>query len=130
MIFFCHENIIFGEVIMSSKKKTYLFILIFAIILLAIGFAYDIAFIKSLYYNTLTNVSKPLILVPAVICAFIFLQSGYYWLLMLVCAFGDAFVYLYMAGRRVYSFEPLAITAFAFLVIVYLLNFVKSIIKD
>ena len=115
---------------MSDTKRSYLYILIFGLFLLGLGFGYNIGIIKSLYYNTIATVSKPLVLVPAVLCAFIFLKSGYYWLIMIICALGDAFAYHFLAGKTVYSFGPLAMTAFAFLVIVYFLNFARAIIKD
>ncbi len=115
---------------MSDSKKFYLFLFIAGVILLAVSFAYDIVFVKSLYYHTVTTISKPIVWIPAVLCAFVFLKSGSYWLLMVVCAFADAFAYSYLGGRVVLSFQQLGMTAFAFLLIVYFLNFAKSLIKD
>ncbi len=115
---------------MSSRKKTYIFILVFAVIIIALGFMGNIHFIKHLYAVTLANLQKTMILVPAVICAFVFINSGYYWLVMLGCALIDAITIHYLAGNAALHFHTMAYTAFAFLVIVYLLNLVKSLIKD
>ena len=43
---------------MSDTKRSYLYILIFGLFLLGLGFGYNIAIIKSLYYNTIATVSK------------------------------------------------------------------------
>lgn len=112
-----------------STRKTYYFIFTAAVILLLVGFLMHIAAITKLANTTVTMLSNPLVFGPAAICAFIFMGNRNYWLINLGCALTASLIIQYFVIGHGGSLYTLLVRAFAFIVIVYLLNLIKVIIN-
>ena len=75
-----------------SKTKSYFTILAIAVIIIAAGYIMNIAAIKSFTSQYLTFAGQNILSVSAAVCAFIFLGSKNYWLIILGCAIAAAFI--------------------------------------
>ena len=111
-----------------SKKQTYLFILAMGLILIFIGKFMHIGMINQVVNPTWKWMQNPLIFGPAAICAFVFMNNKKYWMIntavALIVSLGIQYL-IVKSGGTLYTF---VIRAFAFLVIVYLMNLIKLIL--
>ena len=111
-----------------SKKQTYLFILAMGLILIFIGQFMHISYLNRVTNNTWTWMQSPYVFAPAAICAFIFMNNSKYWLINTAAALVASLVIQYLIVQGGGSLYIILIRAFAFLVIVYLLNLIKVIL--
>lgn len=111
-----------------SKKQTYLFILAMGLILIFVGQFMHISYINRVTQNTWTWMQSPYIFASAAICAFIFMNNGKYWYINTVVAIVASLIIQYVLIKGGFALYIILIRAFAFLVVVYLLNLVKVIL--
>ncbi len=112
-----------------SKKSAYISILIATSLIIAAGFVFNIAFVKTLTYGTLSKLSEMYLAIGAAVCAFIFMGSKRYWLYNIVAAVILAlFLQMFLYGGSV-TLMPLLSRILAFLSIVYVLNFIKLLVN-
>ena len=112
-----------------SKTKTYVSILIAAIVIIAIGFIMNINVIKSFVMMCFNFAGNNIQSVTAAVCAFIFLGNKNYWLIMLGCAIVTALVVQVVVMGQSAGLLVLAARTVTFLAIVFLMNFVKLLIN-
>ncbi len=108
-----------------NRKQTYLTILAIAICVILAGIFMHIQEIDTIIQNTLTIMKDPKISITAAICAFIFMGSGKYWFYIIGMALITAFVIQYYFLKGGLDMIIIAYRAFAFVVVVYLLNLIK-----
>lgn len=111
------------------KKKTALYILAAAICLILAAFIFNIPMIKNISIATLNMMKSPYVIGAAAACAFIFINSKNYWLIIAACAVAASLIIQFGiigGGAGLYT---ILIRAFAFVVIVYLLNLVKAVLN-
>lgn len=111
-----------------SKKDTYFYILAAAIIIIAIGFFMKIGEIQHITNETIAMLHNPVLVIAAAVCAFIFITTGSYWLIMLGCAIAASLAVQYLQIGHGAGLFTIAVRAFAFLVVVYLLNLIKVVL--
>ena len=111
-----------------SKKQTYLFILAMGLILIFVGQFMHISYINRVTQNTWTWIQSPYIFAPAAVCAFIFMNNSKYWFINTVVAIVVSLIIQYVLIKGGFALYIILIRAFAFLVVVYLLNLVKVIL--
>lgn len=112
-----------------SKTKSYLFILAAALIAVAIGYALNIHFIKSVCSHTLSFAQNNAVSVTAAVCAFLFYGSKNYWLIIAGCAVAASLIIQFVIIGHGAGLFTILVRAFAFVVIVYLMNLVKLIVN-
>lgn len=109
------------------KKKTALYILAAAICIILAAFVFNIPTIKSASIATFGMMKSPYVIGAA--CAFIFINSKNYWLIITACALVTSLIIQYGiigSGAGLYT---ILYRALAFITIVYLLNLVKAILN-
>lgn len=111
-----------------SKKQTYLFILAMGLILIFIGQFMHVSYISRWVSSTWRWMQSPYILVSAAICAFIFINNKKYWAINTGIALIVSLIIQYLILGGGGSVYVILVRAFAFLVIVYLLNLIKVIL--
>ena len=111
-----------------SKKQTYLFILAMGLILIFIGQFMHISYINKVTHNTWVWMQSPYIFAPAAVCAFVFMNNGKYWLINLAVAIIASLAIQFLVLKGGWSLYIILIRAFAFIVVVYLMNLVKVIL--
>ncbi len=112
---------------MNSPTKTYLYITMFTVFTLMFSFIYNITSVKILCYSVAANVLNLYVIVPAVIGAFIFSYSVFYWPLVFIAAGIDAYALHYYTPDS--SFYDMAVIFLSFILIVFSLNLIKIIFK-
>ena len=108
-----------------SKTKSYFTILAIAVIIIAAGYIMNIAAIKSFTSQCLTFAGQNILSVSAAVCAFIFLGSKNYWLIILGCAIAAAFIIQFAIIGHGAGAITIAARTDAFLASVFLMNFIK-----
>lgn len=111
------------------KKKTALYILAAAICIILAAFIFNIPTIKSACIATFGIMKSPYVIGAAAACAFIFISSKNYWLIITACAVVTSLIIQYGiigSGAGLYT---ILYRALAFITIVYLLNLVKAILN-
>ena len=111
-----------------SKRQTYLFIFAMGLLLILIGHFMHISYINRLTSNTLVWIENPLIFGPAAVCAFIFMNNGKYWMINTGIALAASLLIQYLVVKSGGSLYIILVRAFAFLVVIYLLNLIKVIL--
>lgn len=111
-----------------SKRQTYLFILAMGLLLIFIGQFMHISYINRIATSTLTWIKSPYIFVPAAVCAFIFMNNKKYWMINTGIALIVSLAIQYLVVHGTGSLYIILIRAFAFLVIIYLMNLIKIIL--
>ena len=111
-----------------SKRQTYLFILAMGLLFIFIGQFMHIGYLNRLVSNTWGWVQNPLIFVPAAVCAFIFMGNSKYWMINIGVALVVSAVIQYIVVRSGGTLYIVLVRAFAYIVVVYLLNLVKVIL--
>ena len=111
-----------------SKRQTYLFILAMGLLLILIGQFMRIGFINRLVANTLVWIENPMIFGPAAVCAFLFMNNGKYWMINTGIAIATSLIIQYFVIEASGSVYIILVRAFAFLVVIYLLNLIKVIL--
>lgn len=111
-----------------DKKQTYLFIFAMAITIVFIGQFMNISFINRLTINTWTWMENPYIFVPAGICAFLFMNNKKYWGINTTVAVITSLVIQYIILGSSGTLYILFVRAFAFIVVVFLLNLIKVVL--
>ena len=111
-----------------SKKQTYLFLLAMGLLLVLVGHFMHIGYINRITNSTWTWMQSPYIFVPAAVCAFIFMNNKRYWMINTCAALIAALVIQFFVTKGTLIVDIILIRAFAFLVVVYLLNLIKVIL--
>ena len=112
-----------------SKRQVYYYTFAAAIIILLVGFFMHITTITKLAHSTAAMMQNPLVFGPAAICAFIFMGNSNYWLINLGCALAASLIIQYFVIGHGAGLYTIMIRAFAFLVVVYILNLIKVFIN-
>lgn len=115
-----------------NKTKIYFWIFVIALIAIIAGFILNIPIIKGTSRTIFTHISNIWILVPAVISAFLFNKSRYYWLIMIALGIIDAVcVHIFIANRTLsgLAVHPLIMRTVSFLTVVYLINLTRLILR-
>lgn len=111
-----------------SKRQTYLFILAMGLLLVLIGQFMHISHINRVVNSTLVWLENPMIFGPAAVCAFVFMNNKKYWMINTGVAFATSLIIQYFVVNSGGSLYIILIRAFAFLVVVYVLNLIKVIL--
>ena len=111
-----------------SKRQTYLFLFAMGLLLILIGKFMRISYINMLVSNTLVWLENPLIFGPAAVCAFIFMNNSKYWMISTGVAAATSLIIQYIVIGTSGSLYIILVRAFAFLVVVFLLNLIKVIL--
>ena len=111
-----------------SKRQTYLFILAMGLMLIFIGQFMHISYINRITANTLTWIKSPYVFVPAAVCAFIFMNNKKYWMINTGIAVVVSLAIQYLIVHGSASLYTILIRAFAFLVVIYVMNLIKIIL--
>lgn len=112
-----------------SRRQVYYYIFAAAVILLLAGFFMPIPAIKGLAHSTAAMMQNPLVFGPAAICAFIFMGNKNYWLINLGCALAASLIIQYLVIGHGAGLYTIMVRAFAFLIVVYILNLIKVFIN-
>lgn len=110
-----------------SKFNTYLFVIGAALVAIALGYIIPITAIKSVCTSCLNYAQYNSIAVTAAVCAFLFYGRKNYVLLIIAAAVVTALVTQYLIAGHGAGLFTLAMRTLAFLLIVYLMNFIKEI---
>lgn len=113
-----------------SKTKIFLIILAAAIITIIIGYTANIQIIKSTCQAALAFAKRPALSVSAAVCAFLFLGSKHYWLIIAACAVAASLIIQYILIGSGAGLFIIVVRACTFLAIVYLMNLVKLIFNE
>jgi len=111
-----------------SKKQTYLFLLAMGLVLIFVGQFMHISYINQTVNSTWSWLKNPLIFGPAAVCAFIFINNSKYWMINTGIALVVSLVIQYFVVKGSGSLYIILIRAFAFLVVIYLMNLIKVIL--
>lgn len=111
----------------SMKKNTALYILAAIICLLLAAFVFHIPALKHLFHNLYGMLQSPYILVSAAVCAFLFINTKNYWLIIAGCGVAAALIIQFAVIGHGAGLYTIAVRALAFVTVVYLLNLVKVI---
>jgi len=111
-----------------SKRQTYLFILAMGLLLILIGQFMRISFINRLVANTLVWIENPMIFGSAAVCAFVFMNNSKYWMINSGIALAVSLIVQYFVIESIGNVYGILVRAFAFLVVVYLLNLIKVVL--
>ena len=109
------------------KKNTALYILAAIICLLLAAFVFHIPALKHLFHNLYGMLQSPYILVSAAVCAFLFINTKNYWLIITGCGVAAALIIQFAVMGHGAGLYTIAVRALAFVTVVYLLNLVKVI---
>ena len=109
------------------KKITALYILAVIICLLIAAFVFQIPALKQLFHSLYAMLQSPYILVSAAICAFLFINTKNYWLIIVGCGVVAALIIQFVVIGHGAGLYTIAIRSLAFVTVVYLLNLVKVI---
>lgn len=112
-----------------SKRQVYYYTFAAAIIVLLAGFFMHISAITGLAHSTAAMMQNPLVFGPAAICAFIFMGNNNYWLINLGCALAASLIIQYFVIGHGAGLYTIMVRAFAFLIVVYILNLIKVFIN-
>lgn len=115
----------FGENIM--KKNTALYILAVIICLFLAAFVFHVPALRHLFHNLYGILQSPYILVSAAVCAFLFINTKNYWLIIAGCGIAAALIIQFAVIGHGAGLYTIAVRALAFVTVVYLLNLVKVI---
>ena len=112
-----------------SLKKIYFAILVVAVAVVVINMFTGIKFIPVSIGIIKAMIVDWKIFVPAIVCAFAFSKVKYYWLTMLGCSFVTSmviqvFFFSVRAGAYI-----ICLRAFCFLVIVYIIDYLRLLGK-
>lgn len=111
-----------------SKKQSYLFLFAMGLLLILVGHFMHISHLNHFVNRTWNWMQNPYIVVPAAVCAFIFINNKRYWMINTCVAVIASLVIQYFVVKGSFVIETILIRAFAFLVIIYLLNLIKIIL--
>lgn len=111
-----------------SKRQTYLFLLAMGLLLVFIGQFMHIGYINRISMGTWRWVQNPYVFVPAAVCAFVFLNNARYWMINTGIALIVSLIIQYVLLNSTGTLFVILVRAFAFLVVVYLLNLIKVIL--
>lgn len=112
-----------------SKTKTYLYTIAIAAVIIALGFIVPIAPVKSFCMMCFGFMQQNILIGAAAICAFVFLGNKNYWFIIIGCAIITALVIQFAIVGHNAGIMTWAARITAFLVIVYLMNFVRLLIN-
>lgn len=93
-----------------------------------VRFFMHISLITSAYHTIGKMVANPLVFGPAAVCAFIFMGNGRYWLINLACALIASLIIQYFVIGHGAGIYTILYRAAAFLIVVYFLNLLKTIL--
>lgn len=108
-----------------SRKQSYLTILAITICVILAGILMHIEEINTIVQATMAAMKDPRISITAAVSAFIFMGKSNYWLYITVLGLITGFVVQYFLIKGGINITIIAYRAFAFVVVVYLLNLVK-----
>ena len=111
-----------------SKRQTYLFILAMGLLLILIGKFMYISYINRLVTNTVVWLENPLVFGPAAVCAFVFMNNSKYWMINTGVAVATSLIIQYFVVESSGNIYTILVRAFAFLVVIYILNLIKVIL--
>lgn len=109
------------------KKNTALYILAIIICLLLAAFVFHIPALKQLVHSIYSMIQSPYILISAAVCAFLFINTRNYWLIISGCGIVASLIIQFAIIGHGAGIYTLAVRALAFITVVYLLNLVKVI---
>ena len=109
------------------KKNTYIVILGLALGIIALGYVLNIPQIVSLSNQTAKYVVSPYIFVPAAVLCFIFNNHKQYFLLMVAFALITALAVQFFVVGSLGGVYTILVRAFSFLVVVFFLNFLRTL---
>ena len=112
-----------------SKTRTYLYIMAFAIVVIALGFILNVGLIKSFSLLCLKFAEQNAVAVTAAVCAFLFLGRANYWLVIIGCAVITALVIQFVMIGHNADVLTWAARISTFVAIVFVMNFVRLIIN-
>lgn len=111
-----------------SKRQTYLFLFAMGLLLIFIGQFMHITSINRVVNSTWTWLQNPFVFGPAAVCAFIFMNNGKYWMINTGVALVVSLIIQYLIVKSGGTLYIILVRAFAFLVVIYLLNLIKVIL--
>lgn len=111
-----------------SKKQTYLFVFAMGLIIIFIGKFMGFSHINKVVHSTWKYMQSSYIFIPAAVCAFVFMNNKKYWLINTGIALLISLVVQYIILGGGGTLYIILTRAFAYLVIVYLLNLIKIIL--
>ena len=109
------------------KKNTALYILAVIICLFLAAFVFHVPALRHLFHNLYGILQSPYILVSAAVCAFLFINTKNYWLIIAGCGIAAALIIQFAVIGHGAGLFTIAVRALAFVTVVYLLNLVKVI---
>ncbi len=109
------------------KKNTALYILAVIICLFLAAFVFHVPALRHLFHNLYGMLQSPYILVSAAVCAFLFINTKTYWLIIAGCGIAAALIIQFAVIGHGAGLYTIAVRALAFVTVVYLLNLVKVI---
>lgn len=112
-----------------SKKNWYFAVLIAAVVIVVLASMFNISSITVNVAKIKTLVMDLRIVIPAVICAFVFTKYNPYWMVMGLCALVvSASLQAYYGNIRLGN-DIIFLRAVAFLVIVYIVDYARVVIS-
>lgn len=109
------------------QKNTALSILAIIICLAIAGFIFHIPTLKHLFNNLYAMLQNPYVLVSGAVCAFLFINTKNYWLIIAGCGILASLIIQFAIIGHGAGLYTLVVRALAFITVVYLLNLVKVI---
>lgn len=109
------------------RKNTALYILAIIICLALAAFVFHIPALKHLFHSLYAMLQSPYILVSGAVCAFLFINTKNYWLIIAGCGILASLIIQFAIIGHGAGLYTLAVRALAFITVVYLLNLVKVI---
>ena len=103
------------------KKNTALYILAVIICLFLAAFVFHVPALRHLFHNLYGMLQSPYI------CAFLFINTKNYWLIIAGCGIAAALIIQFAVIGHGAGLYTIAVRALAFVTVVYLLNLVKVI---
>lgn len=109
-----------------KKRRNYIWTAIVIAIVFMVGVIFNIKGIRSFYASVfLAHLTTLEVIIPAALAGFVFLGNKNYWLIVLGCALlVSIFIQLVVVGNGFVTYVILARAA-AFMMVVYILNFIK-----
>ena len=110
------------------KRKTALYILAVIICLILAAYIFHIPALKGFFHQIFHMGKSPYILVSAAVCAFLFINTRNYWVIIAGCGIVAALIIQFAVIGHGAGLYIIAVRAAAFIMVVYLLNLVKVIL--
>lgn len=112
------------------KKNTALYILAVIICLFLAAFVFHVPALRHLFHNLYGMLQSPYILVSAAVCAFLFINTKNYWLIIAGCGIAAALIIQFAVIGHGAGLYTIAVRALAFVTVVYLLNLVRLFLPN